>query len=280
MSRARLSFICVIQRNRAGSGYELAFAPITSFGDDGSSAVALRSFAARGVAWDRRPPRSPTQGAARSRRRLLHPPEGIKGKRAVAWRLVGVVPQRAQARARERAGDSRASIRSARRRAASLALRRGFNDDALITGSRRGRPRQTQRHHHVAWTRSGAARKRRCDDRARRCVLAAAGRARARRRHLHLRNNEFEIDACSNRPANRRVRPRCAWPDARIGWSARSRAVEERAPASAARLAQPHDLDRAGSCFAGTLAEMHSPATPVLHVDRREGRQQAAAAWR
>ena len=137
-----LSFICVINGTAAGGGYELALAADhIILVDDGSSAVALPELPLLAVL-------PGTGGLTRvtDKRKVRRDhadvfctiEEGIKGKRAVAWRLVDeVVPQtRLEARARERAGEL--ARQSGRPDAASgitlTPLRRSFNDDAVDYG--------------------------------------------------------------------------------------------------------------------------------------------------
>src|SRR6478672_4668486 len=137
-----LSFVCVINGTAAGGGYELALAADhIILVDDGSSAVALPELPLLAVL-------PGTGGLTRvtDKRKVRRDhadvfctiEEGIKGKRAVAWRLVDeVVPQtRLEARARERAGEL--ASQSGRPDAASgitlSPLRRNFNDDAVDYG--------------------------------------------------------------------------------------------------------------------------------------------------
>jgi benzoyl-CoA-dihydrodiol lyase len=137
-----LSFICVINGTAAGGGYELALAADhIILVDDGSSAVALPELPLLAVL-------PGTGGLTRvtDKRKVRRDhadvfctiEEGIKGKRAVAWRLVDeVVPQtRLDARARERAGElARQSGRPDAASGITLSpLRRSFNDDAVDYG--------------------------------------------------------------------------------------------------------------------------------------------------
>ncbi|MFZ0117040.1 MAG: 2,3-epoxybenzoyl-CoA dihydrolase [Xanthobacteraceae bacterium] len=137
-----LSFICVINGTAAGGGYELALAADhIILVDDGSSAVALPELPLLAVL-------PGTGGLTRvtDKRKVRRDhadvfctiEEGIKGKRAVAWRLVDeVVPQtRLEARARERAGElARQSGRPDAASGITLSpLRRSFNDDTVDYG--------------------------------------------------------------------------------------------------------------------------------------------------
>jgi benzoyl-CoA-dihydrodiol lyase len=134
-----LSFVCVINGTAAGGGYELALAADRIIlVDDGSSAVALPELPLLAVL-------PGTGGLTRvtDKRKVRRDhadvfctiEEGIKGKRAVAWRLVDeVVPQtKLEARARECAGElARQSKRPGGASGIALTpLRRSFGDDAL-----------------------------------------------------------------------------------------------------------------------------------------------------
>src|SRR6516164_5866968 len=113
-----LAFVCVINGTAAGGGYELALAADhIILVDDGSSAVALPELPLLAVL-------PGTGGLTRvtDKRKVRRDhadvfctiEEGVKGKRAVAWRLVDeVVPQtKLEARALERAAElARASKR-------------------------------------------------------------------------------------------------------------------------------------------------------------------------
>jgi benzoyl-CoA-dihydrodiol lyase len=134
-----LSFICVINGTAAGGGYELALAADhIILVDDGSSAVSLPELPLLAVL-------PGTGGLTRvtDKRKVRRDhadvfcttEEGVKGKRAVAWRLVDeVVPQSkldaaATERARELAGRSQ---RRANGGGIKLApLQRKFDGDAL-----------------------------------------------------------------------------------------------------------------------------------------------------
>ncbi len=198
-----LSFICVINGTAAGGGYELALAADhIILVDDGSSAVALPELPLLAVL-------PGTGGLTRvtDKRKVRRDhadvfctiEEGIKGKRAVAWRLVDeVVPQtRLEARARERAQElAQQSKRTNGATGIRLApLRRTFDDDTVDYGfanvaiDRAKRtatitlhgPDQAPPEHIDALTAQGAAFwplqiARELDDAI-----------------LHLRNNEFEI---------------------------------------------------------------------------------------
>jgi len=137
-----LAFVCVINGTAAGGGYELALAADhIILVDDGSSAVALPELPLLAVL-------PGTGGLTRvtDKRKVRRDhadvfctiEEGIKGKRAVAWRLVDeVVPQtKLEARARECAGElARQSRRPSGASGIALTpLRRRFSDGAVDYG--------------------------------------------------------------------------------------------------------------------------------------------------
>jgi benzoyl-CoA-dihydrodiol lyase len=134
-----LSFICVINGTAAGGGYELALAADhIMLVDDGSSAVALPELPLLAVL-------PGTGGLTRvtDKRKVRRDhadvfcttEEGVKGKRAVAWRLVDeVVPQsKLDTAATERARElAERSQRQAEGGGVTLTpLQRKFNGDAI-----------------------------------------------------------------------------------------------------------------------------------------------------
>ena len=112
--------------------------------------------------------------------------EGIKGKRAVAWRLVDeIVPNsKLEAKVAERAKEfAAASKRNGTGKGIALTpLTRSDRRQRhpLWPGQRRYRSRRTHRHHFDQGAGDAAARRYRRHDRARRVILAAAGGARTR----------------------------------------------------------------------------------------------------
>src|SRR5215468_10091686 len=137
-----LATICVINGTAAGGGYELALAADhIMLIDDGSTTVSLPELPLLAVL-------PGTGGLTRvtDKRKVRRDhadvfctiEEGIKGKRAVAWRLVDeVVPQtKLEARAHERAAElARASKRPGAASGIKLTpLRRTFGDDAIDYG--------------------------------------------------------------------------------------------------------------------------------------------------
>ena len=190
-----LKTICVINGTAAGGGYELALAADhIMLVDDGSSTVSLPELPLLAVL-------PGTGGLTRvtDKRKVRRDhadvfcttEEGIKGKRAVEWRLVDeVVPgskldeavkQRAQGvRRRSRRGAPTARQGHRAHAAQARALRRRRR---VQRGLGRVRARRAARDHHAARARCAAAGIGRRDGRAGRRLLAAAARARARRRH-------------------------------------------------------------------------------------------------
>ncbi len=185
-------FITVVNGTAAGGGYELALATDhIILADDGSASVALPELPLLAVL-------PGTGGLTRvvDKRKVRRDhadyfctiEEGIKGKRAVAWRLVDeIVPNsKLETKVAERAREFAASSRPQRQRqghhadAAGAQHRR--DQHSLRSGQRRYRPRPAHRHHLDQGARGGAARRYRRHDRAGIVVLAAAGGARTGRR--------------------------------------------------------------------------------------------------
>ena len=282
-----LSFICVINGTAAGGGYELALAADhIILVDDGSSAVALPELPLLAVL-------PGTGGLTRvtDKRKVRRDhadvfctiEEGIKGKRAVAWRLVDeVVPQtRLEARARERAGEL--ARQSGRPDAASgitlTPLGRNFNDDAVDYGfvnvaidrAKRSAtitlhgPDQTPPANVDALTALGAAFwplqiARELDDAI-----------------LHLRNNEFEIGTLVFKSAGdvERVLAYDAFlAENAAHWLAGEiralwKNVLKRIDVTSRSLVT---LIEPGSCFAGTLAEVAFACDrSYMLIGQREG---------
>src|SRR5262245_25439401 len=266
-----LSFVCVINGTAAGGGYELALAADhIILVDDGSSAVALPELPLLAVL-------PGTGGLTRvtDKRKVRRDhadvfctiEEGIKGKRAVAWRLVDeVVPQtkleaRALERVRELAG------RSTRPGAAGgirlTPLRRTFGEDAVdyeFVNVAIDRPRRS-----ATITLHSPDREPPADADG----IVTAGAAfwplqLARELDdavLHLRNNEFEIGTLVFKSAG--DADRVLTHDALLAANAEHWLVREirqlwknvlkRIDVTSRSLVT---LIEPGSCFAGTLAEL------------------------
>ena len=187
-----LQTICAISGTAAGGGYELALAAdYIMLVDDGSSAVSLPELPLLAVL-------PGTGGLTRvsDKRKVRRDhadffcttEEGVKGKRALDWRLVDeVVPgskfeEAVTARAKEFAAKSPRG--HAGQGIKFTPLSRAFSANGVEYGSVsvRVRPRRPDCHDHVAWPGRAAAGIRRRHDGAWRRVLAAQARARTRRR--------------------------------------------------------------------------------------------------
>ena len=191
-----LATICVINGTAAGGGYELALAADhIMLIDDGSSAVSLPELPLLAVL-------PGTGGLTRvtDKRKVRRDhadvfcttEEGIKGKRAVEWRLVDeVVPsskleEAVAQRAKEFAAKSSRAAGQRRRqghRARSAQARALRRRRRVQRGLSRVPARRAARDHHAARARCAAAGIGGRHGRAGRRLLAAAARARARRCH-------------------------------------------------------------------------------------------------
>ena len=209
--------------------------------------------------------------------------EGVRGKRALEWRLVDeVVPpssklddavaaQRAEALAAESRG-----VAGDGRRIALTPLERSFAANGvdyrtLTVAFDRARAR---RRHHVRGPDGAAARHRPGDGGAGRGLLAAGAGARARRR-----DPRHPAQRTGDRRDRVQVRRRSGAvlaydallePIEATGWRTRSCSTWKRmlkrldvTSRSLIALIEP------GSCFAGTLAELVVRRRPLLHADRR-----------
>ncbi len=281
-----LKTICVINGTAAGGGYELALAADhIMLVDDGSSAVSLPELPLLAVL-------PGTGGLTRvtDKRKVRRDladvfcttEEGVKGKRAVDWRLVDeVVPgsklDATVAAARE--GICGALAASGRRQGDQA---RAAQAHAHCVGRRLqhavGRGRGPVGHHHGARARCAAAGFGRRDGRAGGAVLAAAARARAQR--------------CDTRPAPQRARHRGhhlqvggrsrAGASPTIAFSTRTRThwLAREIRALWKRVLKRVDLTsrtlvaliEPGSCFAGTLAELaFATDRSYMLIGNREG---------
>ena len=219
-------FITVVNGTAAGGGYELALATDhIIMADDGSAAVALPEVPLLAVL-------PGTGGLTRvvDKRKVRRDhadyfctiEEGIKGKRAVA--LAAGRRDRAEQQARGKGRRTRQGIRrglkAQRQRQGHCADEAGSDHrrqrHPLRFCQRRHRPRGTDRHHLDQGAGRGAAGRYRRHDRAGRVVLAAAGGARARRRH----------------PASAHQRTRHRDAGVQVAWRARKCAGLRRLPGS------------------------------------------------
>ena len=183
-------FITVVNGTAAGGGYELALATDhIILADDGAAAVSLPEVPLLAVL-------PGTGGLTRvvDKRKVRRDhadffctiEEGIKGKRAVAWRLVDeIVPNsKLEAKVAERAKEfAAASKRNGNGKGITLTpLKRTIDDSGLRYGfvSVDIDRAAAHRHHFDQGAGSGPAGRYRRPDRAGRVVLAAAGGARTR----------------------------------------------------------------------------------------------------
>ena len=286
-------FVTVINGTAAGGGYELALATDhIILADDGAAAVALPEVPLLAVL-------PGTGGLTRvvDKRKVRRDhadyfctiEEGIKGKRAVQWRLVDeIVPNsKLEAKVAERAKEfAAASKRNGNGKGIALTpLTRSFDDSGIRYGlvSVDIDRAAAHRHHLDQGAGRSAARRYRRHDRAGRVVLAAAGGARTRRR-----------DPAS---AHQRTRDRDA--GVQVAWRARQCAGLRRLPRSqqgalagqrdqavleAGAQAHRRHLAHAGDAGrARLLLRRHAGRTgvrrrPLLHADRlAAGRQPRAA---
>jgi benzoyl-CoA-dihydrodiol lyase len=282
-----LAFVCVINGTAAGGGYELALAADhIILVDDGSSAVALPELPLLAVL-------PGTGGLTRvtDKRKVRRDhadvfctiEEGIKGKRAVAWRLVDeVVPQtKLETRARECAGElARQSKRPGGARGIALTpLRRSFGDDAVDYSFVNVALDRAKRSATITLHGSDQAPPANVD------ALTTLGAAFwplqiARELDdaiLHLRNNEFEIGTLVFKSAGDIVRVLAY--DAFLADNAAHWLVGEiralwknvlkRIDVTSRSLVT---LIEPGSCFAGTLAEIAFACDrSYMLIGQREG---------
>ncbi len=233
-----LKTICVINGTAAGGGYELALAADhIMLVDDGSSAVSLPELPLLAVL-------PGTGGLTRvtDKRKVRRDhadffcttEEGIKGKRAVEWRLVDeVVPgskfdDAVKQRAQDFAAKSQRGNGAKGIALTPLKRERARRHGRLQRGVGGVRACRTARDDHAARSRGRAAEDRGRDGRAGRGVLAAAARARARRRHPRYPHQRVRRRRDRVQVGGRR-RSRC-WPTTpsskptkATGWRARSR---------------------------------------------------------
>ena len=211
-------FITVVNGTAAGGGYELALATDhIILADDGSAAVSLPEVPLLAVL-------PGTGGLTRvvDKRKVRRDhadyfctiEEGIKGKRAVQWRLVDeIVPNsKLEAKVAERAKEfAAASKRNGNGKGISLTPLSRTIDDTTIRyrlRQRRHRPHRAHRRHFNCSAGGAAARGHRRHDRAGRELLATPGRAR--------------VGRCHPSPAHQRTSDRHA--GVQVAWRSRQRA--------------------------------------------------------
>src|SRR3982075_1717094 len=261
-------FITVVNGTAAGGGYELALATDhIILADDGAAAVALPEVPLLAVL-------PGTGGLTRvvDKRKVRRDPadyfctieEGIKGKRAVQWRLVDeIVPNsKLEAKVAERAREfAAASKRSGNGKGISLnPLTRSFDDSGIRYGLVS-----------VDINRAG------------RIVLAAAGGARTRRRDpsfAHQRTRDRDAGVQVAWRAHECSGLRCLSGSQQGALDCqRNQAVREAgAEAHRRHLAHAGDAGRAGLVFRRHAGRTRVRRRPLLHADRPEaGRQPRAA---
>ena len=282
-----LAFICVINGTAAGGGYELALAADhIMLVDDGSSAVALPELPLLAVL-------PGTGGLTRvtDKRKVRRDhadvfcttEEGVKGKRAVAWRLVDeVVPQsKLDTAATERAREL--ALRSQRKANGGgvklMPLQRKFDGDAIdytcvnVAIDRAGRSATITLH--------GPDRDAPTDARALVELGAEFWPLRLARELddaiLHLRNNEFEIGTLvfkSTGDVERVLAYDAFLADNASHWLINEirqlwKNVLKRIDITSRSLVA---LIEPGSCFAGTLAEIALACDrSYMLIGQREG---------
>ena len=286
-------FITVVNGTAAGGGYELALATDhIMLADDGAAAVSLPEVPLLAVL-------PGTGGLTRvvDKRKVRRDhadffctiEEGIKGKRAVAWRLVDeIVPNsKLEGKVADRAKEFAASLEAQRHR-------QGHHADPAQPHHRRQRhplrfcqcrhrPRRADRDHLDQGAGSRPACRYRRPDRARRVVLAAAGGARARRcdpssAHQRTRNRDAAVQAprrCRQCGGLRRL------PRSQQGALAGQRdqaLLEAGVEAHRRHLAHAGDAGRARLLLRRHARRTRVRRRPLLHADRlAAGRQPRAA---
>ena len=286
-------FMAVVNGSAAGGGYELALATDhIMLADDGAASVALPEVPLLAVL-------PGTGGLTRvvDKRKVRRDhadyfctiEEGIKGKRAVQWRLVDeIVPNsKLEARVAERASQlAAASTRSGDGAGIALTpLLRSIDAAGIRYGfvGRRHRPRHAHRHHHHHGARRGAARRCRRHGGAGRLVLAIAGGTRTRRcdpssAHQRTSGRDAAVQVAWRARPCRCLRRISREPPGALAGQRDQAILEARAQAYRRHLAHAGDLSRAGLVFRRHAGRTGVCRRPLLHADRPEaGRQPRAA---
>ena len=199
-------YLCAIRGTAAGGGYELALATDhILLADDGNSTVALPELPLLAVlpgtggltrVTDKRKVRRDLADA------FCTIEEGVKGARAVKWRLVDQVSPNTKFEQAVKDAAGKLAAQSDRPAAATgiqlTPLDRKIDDDArhLFQPQGRHRPRHAPRHPDHPRADRRRAGLGRCDDRAGRAVLAAAAGTRAGRRHPASARSTSPTSAC------------------------------------------------------------------------------------
>ena len=283
-----LKTICVINGTAAGGGYELALAADhIMLVDDGSSAVSLPELPLLAVL-------PGTGGLTRvtDKRKVRRDhadvfcttEEGIKGKRAVDWRLVDeVVPGsklddggRPQ-RAKEFAAKSRARSGAQGHRAHAAQARAHGRTAPNTARSRSNSSARAARHHHPARAGCAAADPpTRWSRRARTSGRCASRASSTTRSSTSASTSSTSPRSCSSRRAIReQVLAYDAFLDAnKDHWLAReiSALLEARAQARRPHLALAGRAGRAGLVLRRHARRTRVRRRPLLHADRRSAR--------
>ena len=284
--------ICVVTGSCAGGGYELALAADhIILTDDGSSTVSLPELPLLAVL-------PGTGGLTRitDKRKVRRDhadvfcttEEGVKGKRAVDWRLVDeVVPNtKLDEMVKERAQEFAAkSDRPKDAKGISLTpLKRKRSADGVEYSAVSVEFSRAERLATITLRGpdARAAEIRRRDGGAGRRVLAAAARARAGRRHprysperVRHRGDRVQVGGRSRGGARLRQIPAS---QCQALARPRDRAeMEARAQARRSHLALAGDLDRAGLLLRRHARRADLRRRPLLHADRPAGGRQPPA---
>ena len=263
-------YLCVVNGTAAGGGYELALAcDHIMLVDDGSATVSLPELPLLAVL-------PGTGGLTRvtDKRKVRRDhadvfcttEEGVKGKRAVDWRLVDEVMPRSKldesvaSRAKEFAAHNNGKP------AGGIALtpverNRAADCKRIQIRFCRIHPREPARNDHAAWARGCSALLRGRHGETGRGVLAAANRARTGRRdprHPAQRagDRDHRVQVRRRRATRAGLRHVSRCEHTALARARNPPEMEARAQARRHDLALDSGTDRPGSCFAGTLAEL------------------------
>ncbi len=288
--------ICAISGTAAGGGYELALAADhIMLVDDGSSAVALPELPLLAVL-----PGTGglTRVADKRKVRRDHADvfctteEGVKGKRAVEWRLVDeVVPgskfdDTVVARGSEFAAKSRRN--GAEQGIKLTPLARDFTADGIDVRRACGRVRSRRPdcdNHRARADRTAAAIGARTWLRSARRSGRCSSPASSMMRFFNIRLNELDVAAIVFKSSGdlaevMALREACSTPIAITGWCARS--AHCGSGCSSASIVTSRSLVtliEPGSCFAGTLAELaFASDRSYMLLGQREGDNKPPAA--
>ena len=279
-------YLCAVRGTAAGGGYELALATDhILLADDGSSTVALPELPLLAVlpgtggltrVTDKRKVRRDLADA------FCTVEEGVKGARAVKWRLVDQTAPNSKFEQAVKDAAQKLAAQSDRRR------HQGHQADAdrahlrgecghLLQPEGRDRSRRAARHSHPSGPRQRTSRLRRSHGRGGRRLLAAAARPRARRCHpapapQRARDRRPDLQVAGRPGAGsclRRVSRRQQGPLA----GARGPALLEAHPeAGRPHLALAGGADRAGQLLCRHAGRDRLCLRPLLHADRRPAR--------